>query len=1812
MNLDMNRISVRGTHLLVQVLIIFLVFSILLTPYALADSQNSSALSSAANATALSDNLLNLSAPELPAPEISSDSVEPEPQYEKPVYGPIPNYNSGDCVGVEPPASGTWKINNTTICKNTVITLNGNLNIEPGYKLVFDNVTLRMNVTSNGQYWINDYGIFNVTNQSFITNGDTAAAHYIFYVRPGGFLNLSDSNVSGFGYTSNDHRAGIYINNNASSVIKNSTIHSNLYGVIYRNTTGNLLYNTTIYSPSVSVYLNTNSVNNTIQNNTLISTNSYGAYLYRVTNNSIVGNYISSHSVGIYLYQSNNNSILRNFANSSASYGNYLYNSSSNSILNNTFISVKSYGVYLNNHAGINLLEQNNVLGYYYGLYTYNHVSNNTFRNNTFNSSHSYGIWARFHSNNNTFVNNTIYGHSFAFWIYQYCNNNSILNNTILSSTNLGLYVSYHSNNTKIINNNISSHGVGIYLYYHDNNTEILNNDVTSSASSSLYFNNNNLNVVGKNNIIKSYSVGIYLSNRNNNSLFANNSVSSSNSYGVYLYTFNRNNSFIENNITSGTRYGIYFYRKSDYNLFYKNNISSSADDGIQLINSSNNNFTLNNITSGSGSGDYGVLITSNSSNNTFKNNSIVTGYAQAVYVQYSDNNTFIQNNLTTPSEDGIILYNADNNTFIKTKVSAGTGSGDYGVYMGNVVRNNRFIDFNITRSYYALYFDASSFDNNFTNCNLTSGSYVVYTRDSSGNELTNCVFSNNLTSNDIYLRGSGNLTFTNVSFNHSQLTYYAGSTVKLFVRWFLNLNVTDHNAAGLSNANVSIYDKNDNLLLNKTTNSSGYLPKTAFTEYYQERSGRTYLTNFTINAIRNGFAPNSTSLNLSTNQNVEITLVNPVPNLTSVTASPTPIGPGQTILIDAIGENDLNGDPIQFFCGSSPTPNASNTDCTGGSTSDNSAPYNLNCTFSVPNQNGTYTEYCRVFDGVSYSEAKSTSFIVDSSPPSVNQINLNPNSTDDVDPGVPISITANVTDDSSISSVIFQYKISNSSTWTNDSMDYNSSIGLYVNASFTPNLNGTWQYRIFTNDTLGNSRYTSIQNISVQYDYSWQVIPQSFGAVSALLSHNVTLGTLFINNTGDYPLNFDLSSNWQNTFYNTSKSFNLTNKSSINLTITVTGASMPAINTIVIKVNATNSTANPGYQYVNGSLVSYTGGPYLYAEITKYNLSVSPGDTGIELSAKVKNIGNETADNAWLLWALPAGWVVTSGDLNHSLGQLLPGSMLPDEVDWANITIDISSDAPTGLKTINATPGFLNSTNRTRIGSRAVSVVKQGNTIIQGGGGGGSIGGGGAGGVEVVHPGLLTNYTYFDVTRGKSNEYPIEVKNIFPGAVLENLKLYVYGYYAQYVTVYPSEFDNIGQNESRVFYLKISAPSYLNRGEYPVNVTLVGDIVYGENRSVVYNLVEKRKVTLVVHEVSPKDANASLLAARSDINELVAAGISVGKAKNLLAQAKQAYSKGDYGVSKKLTDQIHEIKLEAFEAKSVIGVVQQQINMANKRRLSVPKSTRLLRLAIAAFNREDYSNALVRAKEARSAVFLETSGKISIIWFVETYYPEILGGSIAALFSGYFLYRKLSLSLITTTLQNLNKEETTIFSLMEGLQNKFFKKKEISPDQFHKLMYEYEKRLTQIQKKRVSLRAKRIGLLNFANEAKVLENESNEILKLIKQTQIEHFKHRKLSKDIYDRKMKAYWEQLAAVEERRIAVEALQERKRLLSKAKEKVRSIKLPKIGGGKIGFPTIKIKQQSKSRWRLKFFKTEDEKMEEMRKLIQEKFDQGRLYR
>ena len=117
-------------------------------------------------------------------------------------------------------------------------------------------------------------------------------------------------------------------------------------------------------------------------------------------------------------------------------------------------------------------------------------------------------------------------------------------------------------------------------------------------------------------------------------------------------------------------------------------------------------------------------------------------------------------------------------------------------------------------------------------------------------------------------------------------------------------------------------------------------------------------------------------------------------PVIHNVSASHSTIKGGDTLTIyantSANGINDSEQGTLYFYCDSGDAPTAANTDCTGGTTSDASYPYILSCTFTTPLTSASYTEYCRVYDGTSYSANVSTAnYTTDSSAPSTSILNV-------------------------------------------------------------------------------------------------------------------------------------------------------------------------------------------------------------------------------------------------------------------------------------------------------------------------------------------------------------------------------------------------------------------------------------------------------------------------------------------------------------------------------------------------------------------------------------------------------------------------------------------------------------------------------------------------------------------------------------------------------------------------------------------------------------------------------------------------------
>lgn len=799
---------------------------------------------------------------------------------------------------------------------------------------------------------------------------------------------------------------------------------------------------------------------------------------------------------------------------------------------------------------------------------------------------------------------------------------------------------------------------------------------------------------------------------------------------------------------------------------------------------------------------------------------------------------------------------------------------------------------------------------------------------------------------------------------------------------------------------------------------------------------------------------------------------------------------------------------------------------------------------YNIPD--GTYIWNCLVYDNDSESNWSSANytFSIDlQTPPSVNSITLSPNSTDDVDPDVMINVTANVTDLSGVSTVIFQYRWHGIPTWTNTTMN-NISADLW-NASFTP-YDGIWYYRIWSNDTLGHANYTQTYSLSVEKDYTWTRNPSDLGTTYIFAGSTGNLGTLLINNTGDYPLNFDLSSTPGSiaVSYNITEPFDLNAKESVHIDIITTAPSTPYEYSIQIRISATTINANPANMTTNATLVSYIGGPYLYAEIMTYSPIVLQNQN-INLSARLRNIGNETATSVWFNWTLPEGWINTSGNLSYYVGNLSNGSTV-----WNSLTVNIDpATASQGITTI-----YVNATSNESINSSDFKVVGVECNNDDGVCGSGCAytndddctipitpEGGMSGSGVIMTAGAAAESKYsilmevpirLDVNRGETRAFYIYINNPEKNTTLDNITVFVAGYPQILMSIKPKKISEICYSQKKYFELNITAPVYFDYKEYTLNISVKGEgvsILTPAKNSTAVNT--SRQVLLVVHKVIENAIVEVLNKSESAIKEMEDLNFTTITVKKLLEQAKNDADKGNYERSKEQAEEILGLKDLAFKAYETLKQAEQSIQQAKSGDLKVSETEKMYSLALAAFQREDYKKAEERANNALLMYAIEAKFEFNLIktfyeyWWVFSVIIIIFTPTVVV------LRRKLMLMSVKRDFENLGKEAKIINGLIENAQKKHFEDKIMSSEEYYKILYSYEKRLAKIKRKRAEFVSRMVGLFKPTNTMEILQKEYSHIQDLIKDVQKKHFELGVMSKHAYQKNMEELIGEIAEIQ---------------------------------------------------------------------------------
>ncbi|MCX6815062.1 MAG: hypothetical protein NTY20_05445 [Candidatus Aenigmarchaeota archaeon] len=803
----------------------------------------------------------------------------------------------------------------------------------------------------------------------------------------------------------------------------------------------------------------------------------------------------------------------------------------------------------------------------------------------------------------------------------------------------------------------------------------------------------------------------------------------------------------------------------------------------------------------------------------------------------------------------------------------------------------------------------------------------------------------------------------------------------------------------------------------------------------------------------------------------------------------------------------------------------------------------------SVPD--GSYIWSCLAYDNDSQSNQSSQrSFYVDiSTPPSVNEIFLSPNSTDDIDPGVTINFTANISDPSGVDTAIFQWKEAEEENWNNITMSYNVSSGLYENATFQtiPNDMSVYYYRIWSNDTKGSSGYSPTQNVTSAVDFTWTRSPASFGIVQGMISTTGNVGILTINNTGDRTLNFTLSDNWP-LYYNGSdnSNFYVTNHTAITINITADFASSDSENDITIIINASHYSNPPSLSPVslttNATINSFTGGPHLTVSITEYTSMVSQSQT-FNLSTKVKNIGNETAEGVWLNWTLPQGWSNTSGNITYFAGNISPGSFA-----WNNLTVTVNpSSASPGTFIIYATSvcsqnetGCQNTTgydsktvgvscsNSDGVCGYGCSYVNDNDCGIPTGAPGApeTVFVGGGGGEEIKYIMRMEAPSSLDIQRGDKKTLKVKITNDGKKTNITGISISIAGYPLTHVRISPPAISSLGYNQTGLFELEFFAPNYTRYGMHNLTLTArgTGSTIATRNLTSVEN---SGIVTLVVHSVHENETKTLLEEAEKAVQEMLDSGFKADKAKSLLEQARSQLSQWDYDSSFESSKSILELKEKSFHISGLIKQAEEGIKDAESYGIQTPESRKMSELSKSALEREDYAKAEERANNALVSYMIESRG-IETMKFLYSYWWLILAVSGSSALAAYLAYRRALKGILKGRIEDLSKEEKAVRKLLEKTQEERYKERTLSDSEYHKLMSEHESELAKIKRKKHRLVSKLISVEKPSAALKDFRKQEESLRSEIQDIQKKYYEQGGLAKSSYQKSVDELREELA------------------------------------------------------------------------------------
>jgi len=836
------------------------------------------------------------------------------------------------------------------------------------------------------------------------------------------------------------------------------------------------------------------------------------------------------------------------------------------------------------------------------------------------------------------------------------------------------------------------------------------------------------------------------------------------------------------------------------------------------------------------------------------------------------------------------------------------------------------------------------------------------------------------------------------------------------------------------------------------------------------------------------------------------------------------------------------------------------------------------NWTFLL-NQSGlvigqTYTYYLVIRDFAGNANTTELRFVKGNVAPAIVSLVYSPTTNDTIDPGVMFNVTINVSDtDNNFDQAILQWK-NVSQNWSdavNSSMNNLTEKGFYtlMNVNFTlPSYETNMTWRIFLNDSTGDSNYSNNYTFYVLWDCNWTLDKRDLGAFAGW-NENKKIGNITVLNIGDpeysdnnCSLDFRLTYNLaqgriyiNGSYYKPSSTFSVNAEKNSTLFINATFLSELRQDNAVITTMEISDRSVTEELNTTAVLISNEAGPYLYQEITSYPAAVYLTSGDISLGGYLRNLmgddtENNTAYNVTFNWSLPSGLGVSEGnetmfyenisdsdvygnDINATFSDL--GSMSPGTktislyAQGYNISGELIEDA-------NNNTLLTETTNITFIcynASDGICVIACGYTqdsdceVPPSGnpsGGGGGSGGGGK---------VIESEAEYYLIRGEELNFTFVIENKFNYS-LSDISINVEGINSRYIEIVNSS-SSIKSNSSMPILVKITAPSYFPVGVYDLIFTINAQIDTGTKTS----YTEKRKITIHVLEISEEQAKKLLEEARGMVKDMHNQEMYTKDVLSMLGKIEISYKDKDFLNLKSLFEQLKKIYNSALESKGILEELKVDVNKAEKEGLKVLETKKILYMAEIAFKRGDFLLALEKLKEARLTFAIETKGEFNLLKDIINRPLQYLAGIFLIFLVSLSSGLALKLRLYKRKLRLLEEEEKLLLQLMKVIQRDCFEKNKMSIDQYGRAMMQYETRLSETIEDKIKVETKIENLLKIKPKKRILEEEKLKLINLIKELQNKYLIKGKIETRIYQNMLRSYSSRLSEIEEQIAFAEA-------------------------------------------------------------------------